>query len=91
VERRLGLPSVAHPIRTRGREAKTTVPPRKNPNHNFASVYKPPRCALESRKGSEAKPYPIPFRIPIDHVFNAIRPTLGQAPKQIASTESEGI
>ena len=47
-------------------------------------------CALESSKGSEVEHGLVPFRIPIDHVFNATKTSLVSVPEQTAPTEPEG-
>ena len=46
---------------------------RKNLSYNSSAIYKPPRRALESGKERAAKPDLVPFRLPIDHVFNTTK------------------
>ena len=49
---------------------------RKNLSYNFSTVHKPSRHATESSKGNEVELDLIPFRVPIDHIFNAIKDQL---------------
>jgi len=60
--------------RARGREAEVTAFPRRGIRATIPSlVHKPARRATESNKRSEAEPDLIPFRVPIDHIFNVIK------------------
>ena len=53
--------------------SQSSNPPRKNLRHTFATVHKPPRHVHESNKDNVVEHNLIPFRIPVNHVFNAIK------------------
>ena len=57
----------------KGPRARQQFPLRKTPSHSFTAVHKSPRHMCELSKDGTAEPDLISFRIPIDHVFNAIK------------------
>ena len=56
-----------------GEKPKQQFPLRKNLYHNSFVVHKPRQYARESNKDDAVEPDLIPFKIPVDHVFNAIK------------------
>ena len=56
-----------------GEKLKLKFPTRRNLNHNSVAVHKLPRHVRDSNKDDAVDLDQIPFRIPIDHVFNAIK------------------
>jgi len=51
---------------------KPQFPLRKISSHNSFAVHKPARCATKPSKGSEAASNHVPFKVPIDNIFNTI-------------------
>ena len=65
---RLRLPPVALSSKDPSSRVGATILPEEE-----SDVYKPPRRALESSKRSAAELDLVPFKCPIDYVFNAIK------------------
>ena len=63
---------------------------RKTPSHCSVAVYKEPRHMRKLSKDGAAEPDLIPFWIPINQLFNAIKDQPGSASRTTSLVELEG-